>query len=529
MEALLDQNESLKAKVAELEAKLANSVESPPVILAQSSTPSLGVAVDADIRTKQYINGDWVESTNAELIDVVNSNDRMVVGRCPAGSTADAEKAVNAAADAFESFSQTSLEERKGYLKAILAKYTARIPEFVEVLMKELGCTRKFATETQVVLLPAHFGTLLAMIDGFSWEKDMPNPMTKTMAKVVKEPIGVCSCITPWNYPLNQIALKIGPAILSGCTVVLKPSEVTPLCAYLLAECIHDAGLPPGVFNMVVGTGPVVGEVLAKHPRVDMVSFTGSTRAGIRVSELAAQTLKRVRTELGGKSAAVMLDDCDLKESIPIMLSQLMNNTGQSCNALSRMLVPKEKYAEAVKIAKEYVEQTATVGKSEDDKYMGPLVSGLQYDRVTSLIKKGIDEGAVVETGGLGTPAGKGLENGYFVKPTVFSNVNNEMTIARQEIFGPCLSMIPYDDEEDAIRIANDTVYGLNNAVASGDDARADRVARRLRSGQVFVNNSGNFNTACPFGGYKQSGEGREWGIYGMEEFLETKAIMYAK
>jgi acyl-CoA reductase-like NAD-dependent aldehyde dehydrogenase len=341
-------------------------------------------------------------------------------------------------------------------------------------------------------------------------------------ALVVKEPIGVVGCITPWNYPLNQIAAKIFPAMLVGCTVVLKPSEVTPINAYLLAEAIHDAGVPPGVFNMVLGTGQVVGEVLSEHPDVDMISFTGSTRAGIAITQKAAGTLKVVRTELGGKSAALMLDDADLPKVMPEFIGQLMNNTGQSCNALSRMLVPKERYEEAVQIAKS-VAEAATPGRSSDPKAaMGPLVSQTQWDRVQGYLKKGIEEGARVVTGGPGKP--DGLDDGYYVKPTVFADVNNKMQIAQEEIFGPVLSIIPYSSEQEGIDIANDTVYGLNNAVGSSDPERALRVARQLRSGTVMINATGGKPDA-PFGGYKQSGNAREWGKYGIEEYLVTKHL----
>lgn len=339
---------------------------------------------------------------------------------------------------------------------------------------------------------------------------------------VVKEPIGVVGCITPWNYPLNQIAAKICPAMLVGCTVVLKPSEVTPINAYLLAEAIHEAGVPKGVFNMVNGTGMGVGETLASHPDVDMISFTGSTRAGKRITELAAQTLKVVRTELGGKSAALMLDDADLPKLMPEFIGQLMNNSGQSCNALSRMLVPKSRYEEAVSIAKKVAEGT-TVGRPADPKAaIGPLVSQAQWERVQSYLKKGIDEGARCVAGGPGKPAG--LEDGYYVKPTIFADVNNKMTIAQEEIFGPVLSIIPYETEKEGIEIANDTVYGLNNAVGSENPDRALAVARQLRSGTVMINSTAGPPDA-PFGGYKQSGNAREWGKAGIEEYLVTKHL----
>jgi len=339
---------------------------------------------------------------------------------------------------------------------------------------------------------------------------------------IVREPIGVVGAITPWNYPLNQIAAKVGPAMLVGCTVVLKPSEVTPICAYLFAEAVHEAGLPKGVFNMVVGSGPGCGDVLSKHPLVDMISFTGSTRAGKQITIAAAETLKVVKTELGGKSAALMLEDADLPKLMPEYIGQLMNNTGQSCNALSRMLVPKSRYEEAVQIAKAIAEDT-TVGRSGDPKAkIGPVVSQVQWDKIQGFMQKGIDEGARLVTGGPGKPAG--LDDGFYVKPTIFADVNNKMTIAQEEIFGPVLSMIPYETEQEAIDIANDTIYGLNNAVGSADQAKATEIARKLRSGTVMINGTAG-KADAPFGGYKQSGNAREWGKSGIEEYLVTKTL----
>jgi len=353
------------------------------------------------------------------------------------------------------------------------------------------------------------------MVDSIKFEETTPGG-----GLVVKEPIGVVGCITPWNYPLNQIAAKVGPALVAGCTVVLKPSEVTPVNAYLFAEAVHEAGLPKGVFNMVIGKGPGCGEELSKHPDVDMISFTGSTRAGKQITETAANTLKVVRTELGGKSAALMLEDADLPKLMPQFIGQLMNNSGQSCNALSRMLVPKSKYEDAVAIAKQVAEGTK-VGRSGDkDAAIGPVVSQLQWDKIQGYLKKGIEEGARLVTGGPGKPAG--LEDGYYVKPTVFADVNNKMTIAQEEIFGPVLSIIPYETEQEGIDIANDTIYGLNNAVGSANPEKALAVARKLRSGTVMINSVAGPADA-PFGGYKQSGNAREWGAWGIEEFLVTK------
>lgn len=342
-------------------------------------------------------------------------------------------------------------------------------------------------------------------------------------APVVREPRGVIGCITPWNWPINQMANKIFPAMLTGCTVVLKPSEVTPVNAYIIAECIHEAGLPKGVFNMVVGTGAEVGETLSAHPDVDMISFTGSTRAGKAITKTAADTLKEVRTELGGKSGALILEDADLQKTVPDFIRQLMKNSGQNCDGLSRMVVHKSVYEEAVKIAKDTVENTQLVGRPSDPKAaMGPVVSQVQYDKIQGLIKKGIEEGARLVTGGLGKPAG--LEDGFFVKPTVFADANNKMTIAQEEIFGPVLTIIPVNDEKEGIDICNDTIYGLNNAVASGDPERALRVARQLRSGTVMVNGTRGKPDA-PFGGIKQSGNAREWGLHGIYEYLVVKHL----
>lgn len=465
-----------------------------------------------------YINGAWVASSNVgKYLDVTDSTTAKVCARVPDGTAQEMEQAIKAARSAFTSWMNTPLAERKALMTKVLENWQKKKPECVEWLQKELGCTKTFATTVQSVLVDMHLGVALQQVDSIAFEEK-----TAMGALVVKEPIGVVGCITPWNYPLNQIAAKIFPAMLVGCTVVLKPSEVTPINAYLLAEAIHEAGVPPGVFNMVLGTGPVVGEVLSEHPDVDMISFTGSTRAGIAITQKAAGTLKVVRTELGGKSAALMLDDADLPKVMPEFIGQLMSNTGQSCNALSRMLVPKERYEEAVQIAKQ-VAEASTPGRSNDPKAaMGPLVSQTQWDRVQGYLKKGIEEGARLVTGGPGKP--DGLDDGYYVKPTVFADVNNRMQIAQEEIFGPVLSIIPYSSEQEGIDIANDTVYGLNNAVASSDPERALRVARQLRSGTVMINATGGKPDA-PFGGYKQSGNAREWGKYGIEEYLVTKHL----
>jgi len=466
----------------------------------------------------QYINGAWVASTNTKTtIDVVDPSNGCVVATVPSGSATDSDKAVLAARAAFDSWARTPLSRRKELLAGIEQPFERRKSQLVEWLSKELGCPKSAAASGHFPRFLNHLKTTLTEVDRIRWCEEAGSTTC-----FVREPIGVVSCITPWNYPLNQIALKIIPAMLAGCTVVLKPSEVTPVTAYLVAESVHEAGLPPGVFNMVVGDGPTCGEALVEHPQVDMVTFTGSTRAGKRITEVGSRTLKHVKTELGGKSAVLLLDDADLPSAIPTFMQQLMNNTGQSCNALSRMLVPKEKYDEAVQLAKDFAESIVVGHPSDPDTQIGPIVSDIQWQRVQQYLKQGLDEGARLVTGGLGKPPG--LENGFFVKPTVFADVHNGMTIAQDEIFGPVLSMIPYDTEDEAINIVNDTIYGLNNAVGSSDFQRALRIAGRLRSGMVMVNRCGR-DTEAPFGGYKQSGNAREGGLLGLHEYLVTKTI----
>lgn len=466
----------------------------------------------------QYINGEWVPSTaKGKYMDVIDSNTTKVIAKVPDGSAEDMNKAVAAARAAFDGWSETPLDQRKACVAKILANWQTKKPKCIEYLQQELGCTKAFATQVQANMVDLHFGVALKAIDDVKWEEKTPMG-----GLVVKEAIGVIGCITPWNYPLNQIAAKVAPALLVGCTCVLKPSEVTPICAYLFAEACHEAGLPKGVFNMVVGHGEVCGETLSAHPEVDMISFTGSTRAGKRISEMGIPTLKTVRTELGGKSAALMLADADLKALVPHFMGQLMNNSGQSCNALSRMVVPKSRYEEAVQIAKEVAEGVKVGRSGADDSTIGPVVSETQWNRIQGYLKKGIEEGARCVTGGPGKPAG--LEDGYYVKPTVFADVNNKMTIAQEEIFGPVLVLIPYDTEKEGIAIVNDTVFGLNNAVGSADPEHAYQVAKKLRSGTVMINST-NGKPDAPFGGYKQSGNAREWGPSGIEEYLITKTM----
>jgi betaine-aldehyde dehydrogenase len=464
---------------------------------------------------KLYINGAWTASAGGKSIDVINATSEEVMGRIPEGTEADAQAAIAAARAAFDGWSQTAPAKRAGYLAAIAAKLKERADDFAKTITGEVGVPLKIAQRVMVGN-PIHtFSNYAKMAAEFEFENTVGNSI------IVREAVGVVGAITPWNFPLHQIALKVAAALAAGCTVVLKPSEVAPLNAFMLAEIIDEVKLPKGVFNLVSGYGPVVGEVLAKSPDVDMVSFTGSTRAGKRVSELAAQTVKRVALELGGKSAALILDDADLASAVKATVSYCYLNSGQTCAATTRMLVPESKYEEAAKIATE-VAQGFTVGDPMGDARLGPLISDVQRDRVRSYIRKGVEEGAQLLTGGAEAPEGQ--PKGYFVKPTVFGKVTSDMTIAKEEIFGPVLSIITYKDEADAIRIANDSVYGLAGTVWSGDEARAQRVARRIRTGQIDIN-GGPFNPMAPFGGFKQSGRGREGGLYGMEEFLEYKSM----
>jgi acyl-CoA reductase-like NAD-dependent aldehyde dehydrogenase len=466
---------------------------------------------------KLYINGQWVKPTGDKTIEVVNSTTEAVMGRIPEGTADDVNAAVAAAKAAFASWSATSIEERAAYLDQIAAKLNERKAEIAELIAQEVGMPLGMATAVQAGLAIGDVVTNAKVLREFQFEEQIGN------AQIVKEPIGVVGCITPWNFPLHQVTAKVAPALAAGCTVVLKPSEVAPLTAFVLAEIIHEIGLPAGVFNLVTGYGPVVGEALAAHPDVDMISFTGSTRAGKRVSELAAQSIKRVALELGGKSANVILDDADFERAVSSGVSNCYFNSGQTCSALTRMLVPSARMDEAIAIAKRAAEKFTVGDPLGGAAKLGPLVSATQRERVVNYIRKGLEEGATLVTGGAERP--EGLEKGYFVRPTVFANVDNQMTIAQEEIFGPVLSIIGYEDEDDAVRVANDTVYGLAGGVWSGDPERARRVARRLRTGQVEIN-GGKFNPLAPFGGYKQSGNGRELGKYGLEEFLEVKALM---
>jgi acyl-CoA reductase-like NAD-dependent aldehyde dehydrogenase len=467
-------------------------------------------------RTQFYVGGQWVDPAGAGVIDVVNPATEEVTARIPEGTPEDVDRAVQAARAAFEGWAAVPLQTRADLCSLVSLKLQERQQEIAALISQELGSPITLSMMVQTGLPIMTFSAMAHVVEELPWEQQIGNSL------VVREPIGVVGAITPWNYPLHQVAAKVAPAMVAGCTVVVKPSEVTPLSAFVLAEIMDEVGVPPGVFNVVTGHGPVVGEALAAHPEVDMVSFTGSTRAGRRVSEVAAQTVKKVALELGGKSPNVILDDADLQKAVVDGMQKCFLNSGQTCSALTRMLVPREQLPIVEAIAAAVVEQTA-VGEPFDERTaLGPLVSDVQRERVRAYIEQGIAEGARLVAGGAEAP--DGLDRGYFVRPTVFSDVTPEMTIAQEEIFGPVLAIMPYDDEEDAVRKANDTVYGLAGGVWSGDEERAKRVARRLRTGQVEIN-GGTFNPLAPFGGYKQSGHGRELGPYGIEEFLTLKAM----
>ncbi len=466
---------------------------------------------------KFYIDGKWVEPHSKKTLDVLNPANEEVIDTIALGDQEDVNRAVAAARKAFQTFSKTTVEERAALLEKIIAAYQKRMPEIAATVSKEMGAPVALANAAQAPAGLGHLMYTLNALKSFEWEKDIGRN------RIVHEPIGVCALITPWNWPLNQIAAKVAPAIAAGCTMVLKPTEIAPLNAVLFAEVMHEAGVPAGVFNLVNGDGPGVGVMLSSHPDVDMVSFTGSTRAGISVAQNAAPTVKRVTQELGGKSANILLDDADFPKAVAAGMGSCVMNSGQSCNAPTRMLVPNSRMDEAAAIAKATAQAAKVGDPSKPDTGVGPVVSKVQWDKIQGLIKKGIEEGAKLECGGEGLP--EGFNNGYFVKPTVFSHVTNDMTIAREEIFGPVLSIIGYKDDEDAVRIANDTLYGLSGYVQSKDIERARKVARGIRAGNIHVNGAG-VDPGAPFGGYKQSGNGREFSVWGLEEFLETKAIL---
>lgn len=467
--------------------------------------------------TKFYINGEWVNPVTPKTLDVINPATEEAFATISMGSKADVDKAVSAANEAFKTFSRTPRDERIALLEKIIAVYQTRYEDITNTISEEMGAPLWLSKAAQAATGLGHFSTALEILKSYEFESD------KGATRLVREPVGVCGFITPWNWPVNQIVCKVAPALAVGCTMILKPSEVAPINAHLLAEIFDEAGVPAGVFNLVDGDGLSVGEAMSAHPDIDMMSFTGSTRAGIAVAKASAETVKRVSQELGGKSANIILEDADFKKAIAGGVASVMNNSGQSCNAPTRMLVPAARHDEAVAIAKATAEGLKVGDPKEADSRLGPVVSDVQFNKIQGLIQKGIDEGTELVTGGTGRP--EGLNKGYYVRPTIFANVTNDMTVAREEIFGPVLAIMPYKTEAEAIEIANDTVYGLSGYVFGGDLDRVREVASQLRTGNVHLNGAGP-DFGAPFGGYKQSGNGREWGEFGFEEFLEVKAIM---
>src|SRR5271165_5817261 len=462
-----------------------------------------------------FIGGKWQAATGKDSIDVLSASTEEVIGSIAEGTAQDVDQAVGAARRAFDSWSQTTVTERADWLNKLASALKERTERIATIIAQEVGSPMSMATSVQAGLPVVVTGSYAKLIAEVKLEQEIGNSL------VVREPFGVVGAITPWNYPLHQIMAKVAPALAAGCTVVLKPSEVAPLNAFLLAEACEAIGLPPGVVNIVTGYGPVVGEAIASHPGVDMVSFTGSLRAGRRVGALAADSIKKVTLELGGKSAFIVLDDAPFDKAIPAGARNAMMNSGQTCSAWTRMVVPRSRYQEALALAKSAISSLKVGDPLDSASRLGPLISATQRERVEGYIAKGKQEGARVVLGG-GRPAG--LNKGYYVEPTIFADVNSKMTIAQEEIFGPVLSVLPYDTEEEAVQIANDTIYGLAGGVWSGDADRAMRVARRMRTGQVDVN-GGRYNPMAPFGGYKQSGIGRELGMFGLEEFFQIKSI----
>lgn len=463
-----------------------------------------------------YIGGEWVNPTQEDNFTVVNPATEEPIAMISLGTAADVDKAVAAAKGAFLSFSETTVDERLAILQQIIEVYRSKSDEMAQTISEEMGAPLSFSRNAQVPAGLAHLLEITRVLSHFQFEA------LKGSTLMRKEAIGVCGLITPWNWPMNQIVCKVAPALAAGCTMVLKPSEMAPLSAHLFARILHEAGLSPGVFNLVDGYGPTVGSAIASHPDVAMISFTGSTRGGVSVALAAAATVKRVTQELGGKSANIILSDANLEAAVREGVRSCFRNTGQSCNAASRMLVSQSQMPEAVRVAKQTAEGIKTGDPFAQDTIIGPLSNKTQFDKVQSMIRKGIDEGARLITGGLGRP--DGVNRGYYAKPTVFAGVRNDMAIAREEIFGPVLCMIPYEDDDDAIRISNDSPYGLSGFVTGGNIDRARRVAKRIRSGNIHINGARVDFGGC-FGGYKQSGNGREWGEAGLEEFLELKAI----
>ncbi len=466
--------------------------------------------------SKFYIDGKWVDPVTPKSLDVINPANEEVAGRISMGSEADVDAAVKAAQKAFETFSLTTREERIELLERIIVEYQKRYEDMAKAITEEMGAPSWLAQRAQAAMGIGHLQTAVAVLKDYKFEED------RGTTRLVKEPIGVCGFITPWNWPVNQIACKVAPALATGCTMVLKPSEVAPFSGYIWTEILHAAGVPAGVYNMVNGDGPIVGAAISSHPGVDMVSFTGSTRAGIEVAKNAAPTVKRVHQELGGKSPNIILEDADFAKAVSGGVGSVMMNSGQSCNAPTRMLVPQGRMDEVIAIAKATAE-AHTVGDPNGNSKMGPVVSDVQWKKIQTLIQKGIDEGATLVSGGVGLP--DGLDKGYYVKPTVFANVTNEMSIAKEEIFGPVVSILGYDSVDEAVRVGNDTEYGLAAYISGTDVDKINAVAKKLRAGQVNINGAGP-DMMAPFGGYKMSGNGREWGDHAFGEFLETKAVL---
>lgn len=464
-----------------------------------------------------YIDRAWVEPAALRWLAVVDPATEEPFAEVALGAAADVDRAVAAARRAFPAFARTGREERLGFLRRIASGFDARRDELARTISREMGAPRPFALSAQVASGPNHLNEMIRVLEAFTFDE------MRGTTLIAREPIGVCGLITPWNWPVNQIVCKVAPALAAGCTMVLKPSEMAPLSAMIFAEIVHEAGLPAGVFNLVQGDGPGVGAALAAHPGLDMISITGSTRAGIAVAKAAADTVKRVAQELGGKAPNILLPDCDFQRSVELGVARCFGNAGQSCSAATRMLVPLDRQEEVVRFARDAAATYRVGPLDQDGTTIGPLVNRAQFDWVQRLIEAGIAQGATLVAGGRGRPAG--LNRGYYVRPTVFADVRPEMTIAQEEIFGPVLSVLPYQDEEDAIRIANDTPYGLSAYVQGGDLDRARRVARQIRAGNVHINYPP-LDRSAPFGGYKQSGNGREWGEWGLHEFLEIKAVM---
>ena len=465
-----------------------------------------------------YIDGAWVDPADGlKTLDVIDPSTEEAFAQIALGSQADVDRAVAAARATFPAFAATSKEERLALMRRLLEAYKARYAEVADTLSREMGAPKELAHRAQAGMGTAHLSKMIETLENFEFEE------LRGSTLISKEPIGVVGMITPWNWPINQIMCKVAPALAAGCTMVLKPSEIAPLNAIIFAEAMHEAGVPKGVFNLVNGDGPTVGEAIARHPQVDMVSFTGSTRAGILVAKAAADTVKRVHQELGGKSANILLDDVDLKRAVKLGVESVMRNSGQSCNAPTRMFVPAELHEDALAIANATAESLKVGAPSTDSVFLGPVVSETQYDKIQRLIESGIKEGATLVTGGPGRP--EDLNRGYYVRPTIFGGVTDEMTIAREEIFGPVLSILPYESEAEVIARANDTPYGLASYVQSGSLERARKVAAQMRSGNVYINYPA-WDAGAPFGGYKQSGNGREYADFGLEEFLEIKGTV---